>query len=240
MGSFSQVGAWILMSLGTSGILFFVSLSRFRRALPARSGTRGWWPVAGESNLGLGVLVAGGSGLLAVLLLGGLFLAFRGFWLLRNPLFGPLVEELGKILVLGLVLAPRMERGMSEVSSARVRTFAIGTMGLYGLAMGIGFGLGEAILSSLDSPNTLLLRGVTSIILHGITGALGSRFISTRSLGKACWKCPVVAVLLHGGYNYLVGLIFPFSYLVFFLLLFFAVQLLRMFNFQDDSQRASL
>jgi RsiW-degrading membrane proteinase PrsW (M82 family) len=234
MNSLSQLASWILLSLGTSMIILFVCLSRLQRILPNEPGTTKFLAIQGAKGLGLNLLKAFAVGLLLVLGVGGLLILLRRVWIFDSFWFSPILEESSKILAISLVFSPVIQQGLSEISSARARTFTMGSFGLYGMTLGIGFGLGESLLYSLEMPRILLLRGVTSIVLHGITGAIGGRFLATRMVGKTCYFCGATAIGLHIGYNYLVSLSFPYSYLVFFVLLFFATQILRMFQFQEQ------
>jgi RsiW-degrading membrane proteinase PrsW (M82 family) len=235
MNSFNQLASWILMSLGTSMIILFVCISRLQRILPVEPGRSRFLAIQGSKGLGFNLLKAFAFGLILVLVVGSLLIFIKSYWLFDSFWFSPLLEESAKIIVTGYLFTQIIQQGLSEISSARARTFTIGSFGLYGMTLGIGFGLGESLLYSLEVPRILLLRGVTSIVLHGITGAIGGRFLATRMLGKTCFFCGATAIGLHIGYNFLVTLNFPYSYFIFFLLLFFASQILRMFQFQEST-----
>ena len=234
MNGYASLASWILMSLGTSGMLLFVCLNRFRRALPPDGKAGRFFGVSGEPELGIRIATSFLLGLGGVIVTGFILLLFRNTNLLRNPVLGPFFEESMKLALLALFITPHLSRGLNRVSAVRLRTFAIGFMGINGMALGIGFGLGEAILYALDEPRLLLLRGVSSIVLHALTGAIASRYLATRAVSIGCWKCPLVATGLHLLYNFLVLQTFPLNYLVFFVLLFFAMQILRMFSFQEE------
>lgn len=234
MKGISQLASWILMSIGASGILLFVSLGRYKRSLPPGEGEKTLLGVNGAPKLGSRLLLSFALGLGAVFVVGFLFLLLRAFAAFRHPIFAVFIEESVKALALFLLLPAPMRRGINSLASSHVRTFAIGFGAINGLALGMGFGLGEAILYSLDSPGLLLLRGVSSIVLHSLSASLLGRWIATGVLGKTCWYCPLAALLLHASYNLIVGLDFPYNYFAFLLLAAFAMRVLSFFGWQEN------
>ena len=232
MTNLSQLASWLLMSLGASLMLLVVGVGRLRRSLPQAEGERSLFGLAGEPLLLVRLLVSFAAGLGAVLLVGLIFLGTRSFSLFRNPILAVLLEETVKAAVLLLVSSGPVSRAMNRVSAAHTRTLTIGLSAACGMTLGMGFGLGESILYAADSPGLLLLRGVSSVVLHSLSGALLGRWAATRLLGKTCWLCLLAALLLHGAYNLLVSLDFPYSYLVFLLLAAFAMRVIRFFGYQ--------
>lgn len=228
----SSVASIFMMSMGTCTILFFVCFMRLRRTLPTTE-KRTFLGIAGDSSFGVQLILSFVAGLLLVIVAGLALELIGSLVLYADNWVSPLIEETFKFAVLWLVASAKMRKDLQNVSEARQTSFAIGSGAARGMALGIGFGLGETILYALDNPELLLLRSVSAMVLHALTGAIIGRFTATIILGKTCWRCLIMILGAHYLYNFLLLQEFPFSYFVFLLLYLLSAITVRFFSFQE-------
>ena len=140
--------------------------------------------------------------------------------LLRAFVIAGLVEEGVKLIVVRAFLYPR--KAFDEVVDGMV----------YTITVSLGFAFFENILYSFGPPLVLIIRGVTAVPLHAIaSGILGFHIGLAKSgkpkmMSRGLW----IAVLVHGGYDFLLFTSSVFSILVIPILIFGAWYTLRLYK----------
>ncbi|MDR1893507.1 MAG: PrsW family intramembrane metalloprotease [Spirochaetales bacterium] len=119
-----------------------------------------------------------------------------------------MIEEGAKFLVIRLVVFPRKNLRLPRDTL------------IFAVCAGLGFALFENIIYSLDRRLTILIRGFTAVILHGIASGLMGFFAGRaqeearrgRPPGKLFLRGYGTACFIHGLYDYLLFLpgFFPF------------------------------
>jgi len=116
--------------------------------------------------------------------------------LLRAFFIAGLVEEGIKFAVISLTTIERRRRGKefrgAAPDPARVHPLVAG------IITAVGFGFGENILYVFGPPSHLILRGVTAVALHAITGAMIGYFLWKKEGGRGF----LFALLFHGFYDF--------------------------------------
>ena len=167
-------------------------------------------------------------GIILVSLVSGFFSVDKLSTYLIKPFIAvALIEEMIKLLILSLVL----------YRNTHFRTIKNGIQ--YSIAIAVGFAFAENIIYMTGSQSSfplLLLRSLTALPLHVICGAYTGYFagrgktMEKRFFGKAL----LTAVTIHGLYNLLVNLYFPY-YLLSVILLIISVFILKHQYSKKDS-----
>ncbi|MGM0431441.1 MAG: PrsW family intramembrane metalloprotease [Spirochaetota bacterium] len=117
-----------------------------------------------------------------------------GYALFMGFVTAALVEETSKYLVVVLLLRPRS--AFDETTDGIV----------YTIAASMGFALFENIMYSAQSPVTVaLLRGITAVPLHAVASGIMGYYIGAAKFetSVSSLKGLVIAVMIHGLYNFL-------------------------------------
>lgn len=111
--------------------------------------------------------------------------------ILRSFFVAGLVEEGIKTAVVSLTMT-KDQRGKEKVQIPRLHPL------LAGIVTAVGFGFGENILYLFGPPSHLILRGVTAVALHAVTGGMIGYFLWKREGGRGF----LFALLFHGFYDF--------------------------------------
>ncbi len=124
-------------------------------------------------------------------------------YLLKPFIAVALIEESLKLLILSLIL----------YRNIHFKTVKQGI--LYSVAISMGFAFAENILYLTGSPSAyplIVIRSLTSVPLHGLCGAFMGYYAGIGKTGekKFIGKALMISVVIHGIYNILVNLHFPY------------------------------
>lgn len=151
-------------------------------------------------------------------------------YLLKPFIAVALIEESLKLIILSLIL----------YRNIHFKTVKQGI--LYGIAISVGFAFSENILYLTGSSTAyplIVIRSLTSVPLHGLCGAFIGYYAGvgkTREkqfMGKAL----VVSVTIHGIYNILVNLHFPYYLLSIFFIIISLRFLIHLYRKSENISR---
>lgn len=160
---------------------------------------------------------------------------------LRLP-FPPLLQ----LLFRAFIVAGLVEEG---VKLFVVKRFILGRPAfdevmdgiIYTITASLGFAFFENIFYSFGGPGTLIIRGLTAVPLHAVASGIMGYYLGISKFGQAdIWKKGLlIAVAIHGAYDFFLFIGGGFAFLTFPLLLWSLRSLSRLHHKAIEADRQS-